>query len=88
MTNRNISKLILIIGLVVSLAGAVILIIFHADKDYVITCFGFVTAFSSSIFPYINSGKEEIGGSGVNESSTSTETKTSTPIPKTEEPKV
>jgi len=80
MTNRNVSKLILFFGMLVSLAGGVILIIFKAQAEYVISCFTLATGFSSSIMTYVNSGKETIGGSNVNETSTSTTTASSAPI--------
>jgi hypothetical protein len=88
-TNRNVSKMILFLGLLISLTSAVILIIHKAEAAYVISCFGLCTGFASSIMTYVNSGgdKSQIGGSGVSESSTSTNVTISKPISESITPK-
>ena len=81
MTDKNISKFLLFMGTAVSLTGAVVLIIFHAEAAYVVSCFTLTTGFSSSLFTYVNSNKDLNGGSNGTTKPTLTITPSAPPAP-------
>ena len=81
MTDKNISKFLLFLGTFVTLAGAIVLILFHAEKEYVITSFTLCTGFSSALMTYVNSNKDLNGGSNGTTKPTLTITPSAPPAP-------